>query len=371
MRGPRLSVRPSLSPGIYTTRPTDSLPWPLDEAGCRLYARARHGLWHGVRALGLGAGDELLVPAYHHGSEIEAITKAGIRCVFYETPVDLEPDESEMEGLLERHPKIRGLLLIHYLGFPQDAKRWRAWCDERDLLLIEDAAQAFLASSVDGPVGSDGDMSVFCIYKTYGVIDGAAMICSRPPERSNERRRTRIAQTLRRHGAWIAQRSSLLSGLRARIKRGDGYNIATDFGLGRADSTPAVATKALLARTLATDAAATRRANYSYLLSELNDVVAAAWSSLPGGASPFCFPIETGAKERLLRALLDRNVIALNLWSVPHPLLEVERFANARKLRGHVLGLPVHQELRRRDLDRIVTAYRQAAEQINDFPSSA
>ena len=359
MSGPRLSVRPSLPPALYFRRPAGTLPWPLEDPGVRLYARARHGLWHGLRALGLKPGDELLVPAYHHGSEVEAIVQAGLRCRFYETPTDLAPDEAELQSLLEAHPKIRGLFLIHYLGFPQDSVRWRKWCDERGLLLIDDSAQAFLASSSDGPVGRHGDLAVFCIYKTYGVIDGAAMICSAPPDHEVARRRTRFAQTIRRNGAWLAQRSASLSSLRARLARTQSYSIATDFGLGEANSAPSTATRLLLSRTLADDAAARRRDNYRYLLEQLDDVVPESWKTLPDGASPFTFPVESPHKESMFNALHEQGVIALNLWLVPHPVLDEEKFPHAKHLRDRVLGLPLHQELRRRDLQRIVGVFRR------------
>ena len=67
---PRLGVMPPLSLGVYARPPADRIPFPIDEPGCVLFERARHGLWHGLRALSLAGDDEVLVPAYHHGSEI-------------------------------------------------------------------------------------------------------------------------------------------------------------------------------------------------------------------------------------------------------------------------------------------------------------
>ena len=361
MTGARISVRPSLPFSVYATRPPDALPWPLQEDGCRLYARARHGIWHGLRALGLGPGDELLVPAYHHGSEVEAVVQAGITCRFYETPPDLAPDADELAGLLRESPKVKGLFLVHYLGLPQDSARWRRWCDERGLLLIEDAAQAFGATDEGAPVGSSGDLAVFCIYKTYGVIDGAAMICTRPPKPPDVKPPARAAQTLRRNLATLAQRSSALARVRARASRQTAYSIARDFGLGTPDSAPARSTRLLLGRALATDAAAARRDNYRYLLERLEDAVPPVWRALPEGASPFCFPVAVSEKPRVWRELVAEGVIALNLWSVPHPLLEANAFPHAARLRREVIGLPLHQELGPRELDRVVDVFRAAA----------
>lgn len=359
MSGPRISVRPSLTPLVYLRRPLVELPWPLSDPGCRLYARARHGLWHGLRSLELQEGDEILVPAYHHGSEVEAIVQAGLRCVFYETPPDFVPNERELTELLESHDRIKALFLIHYLGFPQDSERWKKWCEERDLLLIDDAAQAFLATDSGKPVGSVSDLAVFCIYKTYGIIDGAAMICSSPPDEHEAKRRTRVAQTIRRNVAWVAQRSAPLSAVRARLSRSKEYDIQTDFGLGNAYSQPAVSTRKLLSRALSVDAAAGRRENYRYLLRALEEDVPEPWRDLPEGASPFTFPVESNDKHALLDRLWAEGVIALNLWSVPHPLLEESRFDHARKLRRRVLGLPVHHELRHKELDRVIDVFRR------------
>ena len=75
-------------------------------------------------------------------------------------------------------PATRALHVTHVLGFPAAAPRWRRWCDERGLLLIEDAAQAWLAADPQSgePVGSWGDLSVFCLYKTLPVPNGGALL---------------------------------------------------------------------------------------------------------------------------------------------------------------------------------------------------
>jgi hypothetical protein len=51
-------------------------------------------------------------------------------------------------------PRARALNLIHSLGFPQDAARWRRFCDDRGLLLFEDATRGWLSSDCGRPLGS-------------------------------------------------------------------------------------------------------------------------------------------------------------------------------------------------------------------------
>ena len=79
MSAARISVWPPLPPEVYARTSVDEAPVSRSTspiAGC--FSRARHGLWHGVRALGLAPGDEVLTPAYHHGSEVEALFRAGL-----------------------------------------------------------------------------------------------------------------------------------------------------------------------------------------------------------------------------------------------------------------------------------------------------
>jgi perosamine synthetase len=140
MSARQFRVWPSLPPDLYLRRRSPYRPFPLDRPECRLYSRARHALWAGCAAIGLRPGDEVLAPAYHHGSEIEVLVRAGLRVRFFDVDDTLEPDPDVLERSLT--PAVRALYLIHYLGLPQDAARWRTWCDERGLMLVEDAAQA-------------------------------------------------------------------------------------------------------------------------------------------------------------------------------------------------------------------------------------
>jgi dTDP-4-amino-4,6-dideoxygalactose transaminase len=161
MPGRLLNVWVPLSPSSWVRPRLERLPFPFAEPRCRLYPRSRHALWHGLRALGLGPGDEVLAPAYHAGPDIEAMRRVGASCRFYDAGEDLRPDSGELDSLASA--STRCLYLIHYNGFPQDAGRWRRWCDERGLVLVEDAAQSWLARAGSHPVGSLGDLAFLSI----------------------------------------------------------------------------------------------------------------------------------------------------------------------------------------------------------------
>jgi CelD/BcsL family acetyltransferase involved in cellulose biosynthesis len=353
MTTPRLSVWPPLPPTIYFHRNSNERPFPLDDDRCRLFARARHALWLGVQALGLAPGDEVLVPAYHHGSEVEALIQAGLGCRFYDVTSGLEPDPAELEALIS--PSTRALYLIHYLGVPQDLTRWRQWCDDRGLLLFEDAAQAWLASRDGKPAGSVGDLSIFCLYKTFGFPDGAALISSSPATYIPPSDK-RISLLGRRHAAWAVGRSGVLAAAARRLWTAKESTAEDEFSLGE-PSPPSSTLDLLIARVVDRSAAATRRAHYELLSADLDELALPAFRDLPSGSSPFAFPVVAANKSEMLDRMRASGIDALDFWSVPHPALPTG-FPRAAELRRSVVGLPVHQELRRTDVERIARAVR-------------
>ena len=322
-----------------------------------MVAWARHGLWHGVRQLGLGEGDQVLVPAWHHGSEVEAFERAGLECVFYDAGDALDPDPDALEALLG--PRVRALHLTHALGFPADGPRWRRWCDDRGLFLLEDAAQAWLAERDLRPVGSDGHAAVFCLYKTFGLSEGAAMtVAAEPPEPVGHDPRLGVPSLARRHARWVMARSGLAyRAVRAvrRRREEQPYDPVRDFELRDPEDAPWRHTNFVLRRVADPAAAKRRRENYRVLLDGLGHAVLKPFADLPGGASPFVFPLVTHDKAALTARLRARGIFPLDLWSTPHPSLPAGQHPVAAERRASVLGLPVHQELRRADLERIVS----------------
>jgi dTDP-4-amino-4,6-dideoxygalactose transaminase len=347
-----------LAPHAWLGRRRGSLPFPLGEDGAGLFARGRHGLRAGLDALGIGPGAEILAPAYHHGSEIEALLRAGTRCAFYEAGPRLEPDVAELERLIT--PRTRALHLVHHLGFPQDAAAWRRWCDARGLALIEDAAQAWLARAGGRPAGAFGDMAIFSLYKTFGLPDGGAVYCPAAavsPFGRGDRAALRLGME---HAAWVAGRSRTVGAAVSRVRPRRPYDPAADFALG--SPRPASrATRLALRHVVDPGAVEHRRRNYERLLDRVGDLVPPPFDALGAGACPFVLPAQVRDKARFLRRTRAAGVRALDLWSIPHPALPQQRFPRASALRATLVGLPVHQELRLRDVDRIAAVARDAA----------
>ncbi len=369
-----LSVAPPLPPAVYFRRPRSQLPFPLREDIHYVYARARHGLYRGVQALGLGGGDEVLMPAYHHGSEVETLNRAGLSCRFYDCDERLAPRQRELDALTG--PNTRALYLIHYFGLPQDAPYWRSWCDERNVLLLEDAAQSWLAVHDSGPVGSYGDLAIYCLHKSFGLPDGGALVSRAAAVSPHTGRGLGVSRVLARHREWLAQRPAL--GRRFRVDReGERFSHRDPeiperaFALGDPDSAPLGLTSFLLPRITDPSAPARRRRNYEALLERLAEHVPPGFRRAPPGSAPYVFLVTTARKRDVLDRLAAERILGGRLWETPHPSLDIRAFPTAVSMRSTLVGLPVHQELRDADIDRIASVYLRVASETRAGPSAA
>jgi dTDP-4-amino-4,6-dideoxygalactose transaminase len=341
-------VLPPLPPGAYRRAAAKVLPFPLDQPSVACFGYARSALGHGIRALGVEPGAEALLPAYHCGAEVEALARAGVKCSFYDVTERLEPDPDQLGSLVGERTRI--LYLIHYFGFSQDVEFWRSWCDERGLLMFEDAAHAWLCSHRGRPVGSVGDLSVFCFHKAVGIPDGAALHV--PGRRLGEPPASvagGLARTMRNHVKWGGGRVPAPARLAAGFKPG-----GEDWEGEWRDSNgaPTRMSRYLLPRLYDRSIAERRRAHYGMLLERLAGMVPAAFANLPEGTSPYAFPVRSHAKAEL-RAALERAGIFPRDWLTPHHSLPVADYPGAAAARSRLLALPVHQELRRRDVIRV------------------
>lgn len=355
----RLSLWPPYPLGFSGGGRRDSGPFPFDR-DYRLYARARHGLWHGVRALGLGPGDVVLAPAYHQGAEIEAFVKAGLDCRYYDTDRFLRPESATLDALLS--DRVKALHIIHYWGFPQNVRYWRDWCDERGLYLIEDGAQALLSSSSGLPAGARADLAVFCLYKSFGVPDGGVATCSRPIPAPRGRAPIGVGVLARKLGSALAQRNAAMAWLQGKARplnsadRPFGKFLDGEFELGDPFEPPVRATSLSLPRVVDSRAADRRRENFAAMLESLGHLVPEPFWDLPDGAVPIAFPCEVESPRSLASYLAAYGVDSGFLWPTWHPTLNVDAYPVARRFRERVLALPVHQELSCDDAGRIAEA---------------
>ena len=104
--------------------------------------------------LGL-AGKKVLMPAYHHGVELETLLAAQVTPVFFRVDAQMRAD---FEDARARSAGVAAVYVIHYAGFPQDMRAARQLARELGVPLIEDCALALLSREGEKPLGSSGDL---------------------------------------------------------------------------------------------------------------------------------------------------------------------------------------------------------------------
>jgi dTDP-4-amino-4,6-dideoxygalactose transaminase len=244
-------------------------------------------------------------------------------------------------------------------------------CRRRGMLLVEDCALSLLSESNGRPLGSFGDWSIFCLYKTLPLPNGALLIQNGPRLEAVERLKLRdagSASVMGRAAELVVQRiRGQANGLGAAlqiVKRGMGRaagalavrraNVGDiGFNLDEVD----LAMSRLSGRLLAGfdyEAIRQRRVdNYRRLDGLLDQSVARVFPTVPDGACPLFFPIVVPDKQATAERLRSCGVDALEFWNDSSEPGGQEMGPDAQFLRQHVLELPIHQDLTPRHIDHI------------------
>ena len=122
-------------------------------------------------ALGLTAGDEVILPNFTIISCLAAVVRTGATPVL----VDVDPYTwnmrlEDVESALTT--RTRAVLVVHIYGLPAPIDQIAEFCNSNNLLLIEDAAEAHGISINGRPCGSFGDISTFSFYANKHVTAG-------------------------------------------------------------------------------------------------------------------------------------------------------------------------------------------------------
>ncbi len=137
-------------------------------AGCVGVANGTDALVLALRALVVGPGDEVIVPAFSFFATAEAVVLAGGTPVFADVDpetLNLDPDAAAARV----SPRTVGLLAVHLYGRPFDPDALGAVCERHGLWLVEDAAQAHGASWKGRRAGSLGRLAAWSFYPTKNL----------------------------------------------------------------------------------------------------------------------------------------------------------------------------------------------------------
>ncbi|MEO7266140.1 MAG: DegT/DnrJ/EryC1/StrS family aminotransferase [Ferruginibacter sp.] len=149
-------------------------------------------------ALGVGKGDEVIIPANTFIATAWGVSYTGATPVF----VDCKSDTWEIDAdLIESKitSKTKAVIGVHLYGQPFDIDAVKAICDKHNIFLLEDAAQAQGATYKNKPVGGFGEMACFSFYpgKNLGACGEAGGITT------NNDNYYKHLQSLRNHGMTV------------------------------------------------------------------------------------------------------------------------------------------------------------------------
>src|SRR5688572_13519038 len=146
-------------------------------------------------ALGIGAGDEVIIPANTFIATAWGVSYVGATPVFVDCDADhWEIDPSKIEKAIT--PKTKAIIGVHLYGMPFDIDAVSAIAKKHKLLLVEDAAQAQGAKYKGRRTGVFGEMACFSFYpgKNLGACGEAGGITT------NNESYMKHLQSLRNHG---------------------------------------------------------------------------------------------------------------------------------------------------------------------------
>ena len=335
------------------------------------FYRARNAIYHLFRALlETNPGLTVLAPDYNSGNEILAIRAAGATIHYCPVRGDMALDPDDVERYCRIHnPDL--LYVIHYAGWAQPMPALVDLCRRRGMLLVEDCALSLL-SDLDGrPLGTFGDWSVFCLYKTLPLPNGALLVQNGPRLESVERLRLRdagpasvLGRTAELMVQRIRSRANSVGAALQLMKRGMGRaagalevrraNVGDiGFNLADVDLKMSRMSERLLTRMDFGEIKRRRADNYRQLSEQLDPDVIQVFPNLPEGVCPLFFPIIVKDKHEAAEALRACGVDALEFWNDSVEPGGHEMGSDARFLRHHVLELPIHQDLTARHIEHV------------------
>lgn len=132
-----------------------------------------------VKVLGLGHGDEVIVPTFTIISPLQSLVTAGVTPILVDSQADSwNMDVSQIEAKITS--KTKAILVVHIYGLPVDMDPILALCKKYSLLLIEDAAEMHGQTYKGKKCGSFGDISIFSFYPNKHITtgEGGMIVCN-------------------------------------------------------------------------------------------------------------------------------------------------------------------------------------------------
>jgi hypothetical protein len=356
----------------------------LDLPNLHFATSGRASILLALEALGVGAGDRVLLPTYHCPTMVAPVTHVGAEPLFY--PIDSR-GRPDLQWLAAQPADCaRALLAPHYFGLPQPMGCLRTWCDERGILLIEDCAHALFGQAGERPVGQWGDAAVASLTKFLPVPEGGCLVLKdgkAPPRLTAAGAVTQVKCMVDMLEVGASQ--GQITGLNTLISGGLGLMRRLRGGPDAAEAEPVqpvpgdtasgdelTIDAALAHRALAAPArwaaghlpreriVSRRRAHYAWLARALagQEGLRPLMPELPADCAPYVFPLSVDRPDPGYLEL-RRLGMAVFRWDRLWPGVPRISGDHGCLWSHHVIQLACHQDLDRAQLEMTVSALRR------------
>jgi perosamine synthetase len=317
----------------------------VDGRPCVAVNSGTSALLLGLLAIGIGPGDEVIVPSFSFAATANAVVLAGATPVF----VDIEPRHFCLDPaavLAAIGGRTAAIMPVHLYGHPAAMDRIADIARRHGLALVEDAAQAHLARWGGRAVGTFGDVAAFSFYPTKNMTcgEGGLVVCADEAVA----RRVRLLRNQgmeRRYANEVVGYNARMTDLHAAIGRVQLRRLPEWTAIRRANA-------ALLTAVLKDPA--------------LNDLAGLVVPAVAPNAEPVWhqFTVRVPARDRFVAGLATLGVQTGVYYPTPiHRLpaydLDLDLPATAAAAR-EVVSLPVHPALTCGQREWIGTAVSQA-----------
>ena len=308
-------------------------------------------------ALGIGAGDEVVVPSLTYVASFQAIRETGAVPVACEINLEtLRADLADMERRIT--PRTKALMPVHYAGAACDMDALLRLAGRHKLRVIEDAAHAFGGTSRGRRIGSFGDVACFSFDSIKNITcgEGGAIVC-RDTELAERMREKRHLGTHRQENAAAAAKA-----------RGVAFEAVTQGFRYHMSSINAAIGATQLKKV---ERFLTRRReicrHYDRALGSRASVRTLPMDYAEAAPHIYVVRVLDGRRDALMQSLKDAD-IETGINYIPnhlHPLFRQKGLVLPATEQAYreILTLPLHCGLSDADVERVIGTVRSALEQ--------
>ena len=116
---------------------------------------------------------KIYIPEYFCEISLTTLRMSAFDIHFYRITPDFEPDIDHLNEISQRYGVPDVLLLVHYFGFPSKIHDSIKWCQQNDVILVEDAAHSF--TPIPG-IGDNENPTIYTPWKFLNIPEGALLV---------------------------------------------------------------------------------------------------------------------------------------------------------------------------------------------------